>query len=725
MPHQSARLKTADLPGLLQQFVRVAEPQGAWLAITHNGVLRVAAAWRGTDLDGKSFAISGNTMLRRMQRTRQHVVSNRGSGEWPDLPHPVPTTSSYWACFPLVREHLATGALGIWGKRKLRVQDLAKLRQLTRRLAREVQVAATLRLLGTELLDMTAGSKPGAGDFADLPRAAEIALRHVASFLDAPDISLFVPRLERRLVYEFRLAGRRFSSLASPLTGGFAATQPGNHASTFRGASRNSTRRAGADQFTQTITLGSHGRTVGAVVLWGGSRTVPPDGTEAIRAALSRPLAKLIEKHRPPADSQVRSGRLELIRDLSPQVIGLTDPRQVAQIAASRVSQHFGHETTRLVLIDRSSADLVMATAGAGLAPGPALSSFFMTDPANGIASQVLRTGRSLLVRGRAPAPQATARAGRTNESHVCVALNQGGHILGIVELRSPRSDAFTRDDLHDVECAAAIVAAVLSAAGRSAAAENVGPSFGAGTTPTETRLTSQHLPENRLLQAAKLMSVGEMAAGIAHELNNPLTTVSGFAELLLEEIPADAPFRADVEMVMQEAQRARGVVRRLLDFARQGEGVRARADIGEIVEDVLALTTHFMHTSGVKLDLELAKNLPWALVDSNQMKQVFLNLIHNALQAMPAGGNLRVRTEASQTEDRQWVVVRFADNGLGIRPSDMSRIFEPFFTTRAQHGGTGLGLSVSYGIVAEHGGKIEVESQPGVGSTFSVWLPG
>ena len=193
-------------------------------------------------------------------------------------------------------------------------------------------------------------------------------------------------------------------------------------------------------------------------------------------------------------------------------------------------------------------------------------------------------------------------------------------------------------------------------------------------------------------MQAAKLMSVGEMAAGIAHELNNPLTTVAGFAELLLDEIPPDAPFRADVEMVMQEAQRARGVVRRLLDFARQGEGVRSRADIGEILEDVLALTTHFIHTSGVKLDLELAKDMPWVLVDSNQMKQVFLNLIHNALQAMPAGGNLQVRTEVSQSDDRQWVVVRIVDNGLGIRPGDISRIFEPFFTTRAQHGGTGLG---------------------------------
>jgi hypothetical protein len=279
MPHESARAKTADLPELLQQFVRVAKPQGAWLAITHNGVLRVAAAWRGTDLDGKSFTIAGNAMLRRMQRTRQHVVSNRGSGEWPDIPHPVPTTSSYWACFPLVREGLATGALGIWGDGKLPAQELAKLQQLTRRLAREVQVAATLRLLGTELHDMTAGSKAGAGDFADLPRAAQVALRQVASFLDAPDISLFVPVWNGAWFMSFAL---RADGSAHWCLRSREAVAPTS--AITRGIRGLRTRAAsGGDQF-QTIALGSHGRAVGAVVLWAAAYGAA-DAKEALRAA--------------------------------------------------------------------------------------------------------------------------------------------------------------------------------------------------------------------------------------------------------------------------------------------------------------------------------------------------------------------------------------------------------------------------------------------------------
>jgi len=237
-------------------------------------------------------------------------------------------------------------------------------------------------------------------------------------------------------------------------------------------------------------------------------------------------------------------------------------------------------------------------------------------------------------------------------------------------------------------------------------------------------RLAAQQAAESRLLQAAKLVAVGEMAAGVAHELNNPLTTVAGFAELILDETPAEAPYRADLERVLHEARRARSVVRRLLDFARQGEQLKMRADINEIVEEVLALMTHFVHTGGVQLEVELAKGLPWITLDGNQIKQVLLNLFHNALHAMPGGGRLQVRTELRRREERAWIVTHVADDGIGIDAAELERIFEPFYTTRAESGGTGLGLSVTYGIVSDHGGTIEVQSQRGGGSTFSVWLP-
>ncbi len=239
-----------------------------------------------------------------------------------------------------------------------------------------------------------------------------------------------------------------------------------------------------------------------------------------------------------------------------------------------------------------------------------------------------------------------------------------------------------------------------------------------------QARISAQREAEARLIQAAKLAAVGEMAAGVAHELNNPLTTVVGFTELALEELPVESEVRADLDLVLKEARRARTVVRRLLDFARQGETNRVKADINEIVDDVLLLTKHLMHTNNVQTAIHMDASLPWALVDRNQIKQVVINLVNNAIYAMPDGGQLVVETCALPRYNRQWVTLTVRDTGIGISEQNLQRIFEPFFTTRGDRGGTGLGLSVTYGIVTDHGGMIEVESQVNVGSAFTVWLP-
>ncbi len=239
-----------------------------------------------------------------------------------------------------------------------------------------------------------------------------------------------------------------------------------------------------------------------------------------------------------------------------------------------------------------------------------------------------------------------------------------------------------------------------------------------------QARISAQLEAEARLIQAAKLAAVGEMAAGVAHELNNPLTTVVGFTELALDDLPLDSPLRKDLNLVLQEARRARSVVRRLLDFARQSETSRVKADVNEIVSDVMMLTKHLMHTSRVQPVIRLGENLPWVLVDRNQIKQVVINLVNNALYAMPEGGRLVVETAEQPRYNRSWVTMTVRDTGVGIPPENLERIFEPFFTTRGDRGGTGLGLSVTYGIVTDHAGMIEVESAVQAGSTFTVWLP-
>jgi PAS domain S-box-containing protein len=223
-----------------------------------------------------------------------------------------------------------------------------------------------------------------------------------------------------------------------------------------------------------------------------------------------------------------------------------------------------------------------------------------------------------------------------------------------------------------------------------------------------------------QLIQSAKLAAVGQLAAGVAHELNNPLTSVLGFAELLLLGTDPDDPAREDLSVIADEARRARDIVRGLLDFARQSPSMLEDANLNLVVKETLDLIRRQISNGRVVLEEHYAENLPAIPLSVSRMKQVFLNLITNALYAMPEGGTLTLRSE--QVGDR--AAVRIIDTGTGIPADLLSRIFDPFFTTKPVGEGTGLGLSVSLGIVLEHGGQITVESQLGEGSQFTVWLP-
>jgi len=223
-----------------------------------------------------------------------------------------------------------------------------------------------------------------------------------------------------------------------------------------------------------------------------------------------------------------------------------------------------------------------------------------------------------------------------------------------------------------------------------------------------------------QLIQSAKMAAVGELAAGVAHELNNPLNSVLASAELLLERAELEGRDRERMEAIARQAGRARDIIRNLLDFARQRGTLCDWADVNQVLGDSLSLLRQRLQNGGITLVENYAPGLPPLLLNASQIKEVFLSLVLNALQAMPAGGRLVVRTE--QRGDR--VAVTFADDGEGIADDVLPRIFEPFYTTRPVGQGTGLGLSVSLGIVQDHGGTMQVESRLGEGATFVVWLP-
>jgi len=220
--------------------------------------------------------------------------------------------------------------------------------------------------------------------------------------------------------------------------------------------------------------------------------------------------------------------------------------------------------------------------------------------------------------------------------------------------------------------------------------------------------------------QSEKLASIGRLAAGIAHEINNPLTGVLTYAHMLKKKPDQDSRQQEDLDVIIHETTRVRDIVRGLLDFARQSPAAMASLDVNDVIRQTMLLLRNQKEFRKVAIREELANDLPMIRGDKNQLQQVFLNLALNACEAMPAGGTLTVATAA----EGGGVVISMEDTGCGIKKEDLGNIFDPFYTTKPVGKGTGLGLSVSYGIVEQHGGRIEVESQVNVGTTFTVSLP-
>jgi two-component system NtrC family sensor kinase len=227
---------------------------------------------------------------------------------------------------------------------------------------------------------------------------------------------------------------------------------------------------------------------------------------------------------------------------------------------------------------------------------------------------------------------------------------------------------------------------------------------------------------QRELYLSSRLASIGELAAGVAHQLNNPLTGVLGFSQRLLKK-STDEESSQDLRKIYGEAERAAKIVQNLLTFARRRQPKKEYSDINNVVQSALELRAYELKTSNIEVTTNLASGLPKIMLDFHQIQEVFLNLILNAEQAMTeanGGGKLAIKTE----KNKKYVRCTFSDDGPGIPPENLYNVFDPFFTTKGERGGTGLGLSVCHGIIGEHGGKIYAKSKPRKGATFFVELP-
>ena len=227
---------------------------------------------------------------------------------------------------------------------------------------------------------------------------------------------------------------------------------------------------------------------------------------------------------------------------------------------------------------------------------------------------------------------------------------------------------------------------------------------------------------KRKVMESERLAMVGQLAAGVAHEINNPLTGIVTYSQLLLEKVPGEGSTRSSLQKIVTQANRCRKIVRGLLDFSRQSKPDERPCNVNTLVQECLSLVGNQALFRNIEIVRHLAEDLPLVPMDPSQIQQVFLNLIINAAEATPAEGRLTVSTRLATSGKS--VEVGFEDTGCGIKQADLERIFEPFFTTKGARRGTGLGLAISYGIIKEHKGTITVESEVGKGTTFVVSLP-
>src|SRR5919109_57087 len=232
--------------------------------------------------------------------------------------------------------------------------------------------------------------------------------------------------------------------------------------------------------------------------------------------------------------------------------------------------------------------------------------------------------------------------------------------------------------------------------------------------------VTQRERMEQQMTQTEKLTSLGLLAAGVAHEVNTPLAVISNYIQMLAKQMPEGDPRQSIIDKIVKQTFRASEIVNNLLNFSRTGAAAAASVDVNRVVEETLSLVAHPLKTAQIQVVKDLGASLPPVYGSANKLQQVFLNLFLNARDAMPGGGMLEVRTGAHNGS----VEIEIADTGAGIPREDINRIFDPFFTTKSNGRGTGLGLSVSYGIIKEHAGKIDVRSTPGKGTAFHVEFP-
>jgi len=437
---------------------------------------------------------------------------------------------------------------------------------------------------------------------------------------------------------------------------------------------------------------------------------------ERLLVMLANQAAIAIENARLYGEAK-RADELATLNRIATAMTSTLDLDQVLTLAMQGINETLRVEAGSLLLLDEAEDELVPRMTLYG---GKSVRREMTLSLDRGLAGWVVQEGKPLLVpntwqEGRLSSITAQL-IGVEARSVLCVPLVLRAKTIGAIEVINKWGGRFTEDDLTLLNSIAASVAIAIENARLYAEVKDFADELARS--------------QAQLIQSEKLAATGKLAASIAHEINNPLQAVQSCVYLVADQIAPDDLNRWYLDIAREELDRMARIVGWMVDFYRPADEGRIPTDLNALLENVVALLKKRLQQGGIEVDLELAPDLPLIIATGDHLKQVFLNMIINALEAMPQGGRLEMATRyVSECGDHKkacadagFVEIEFADTGVGIPAEHINNIFDPFFTTKSK--GMGLGLSVSYGIVERHGGQIQLESEVGEGTTVIVRLP-
>jgi signal transduction histidine kinase/DNA-binding response OmpR family regulator len=454
------------------------------------------------------------------------------------------------------------------------------------------------------------------------------------------------------------------------------------------------------------VPLISRNRVLGTLYVTGLART-GPDAFDLL-AAIGSQIGAALERARLYQDTQQRSEDLAILNEITRAVTSSLELDRVLTTSLHSIRQILHVEAGSLILMDSDSGELQFRNTL------PALEAWIRRDaaqPGSGLIGTVTALREPLIIKDP-HLLHTTADDEITLRNLLAVPLIAKSQMLGVIVVINRTEGSFTSDDLELLQFLGGAVAV---------AAENA-RLYG------ELADFAQELERSQaqLIQAEKLAATGRLAATLSHEINNPLQAIHNCLHLVIDRPLADEKKKYYLSLAQTEVERLITLVQRTLEFYRPSKGHAAPTDVTRLIETVLALSNKRLEHGHVRVQTQLQRDLPRLMAVPDQLTQVLLNLIINAVEAMPQGGLLTIVAAAQEG----WLTIAVKDTGPGLPPDEVAKIFEPFYTTKSD--GTGLGLAVSYGIIQQHGGRIEVNSvlasadAPGEGSgtTFTVRLP-